>query len=146
MYGAFGYGLVLGFVPVPLRQERAPHDRTLVLHLPDRVLHLDRRRGTAALLIYDFSWAGRGTDGLFSATPPAPCAPPAEPRLHRDHAPGAYADLVRRAKERFRSSVPRSRPAARIGLRAVRATTPCTPIRAPSPRRWPSPCARPMPR
>ncbi|WEO94214.1 anthranilate synthase component I [Streptomyces sp. FXJ1.172] len=101
LYGAFGYDLVLGFDPVPLHQERDPHDRTMVLHLPDRILQIDRRTGTAALHSYEFSYAGRGTAGLDRATPPTPGAAPAEPGTRRDHAPGAYAQLVRRAKERF---------------------------------------------
>ncbi|MFI9803989.1 anthranilate synthase component I [Streptomyces sp. NPDC052301] len=103
LYGAFGYDLVLGFDPVPLRQERDPHDRTLVLHIPDRILRIDRRSGTATLDSYEFRYAGRATEGLDRATPEAPCGPPVEPSGHRDHAPGDYAALVRDAKERFRA-------------------------------------------
>ncbi|MEU3827357.1 anthranilate synthase component I [Streptomyces sp. NPDC029080] len=103
LYGAFGYDLVLGFDPVPLHQERDPHDRTLVLHLPDRILWIDRQRGTATLDSYEFSYAGRGTEGLDRATPLAPCGPATDPAGPRDHPPGAYAELVRRAKERFRA-------------------------------------------
>ncbi|GGW80423.1 anthranilate synthase component I [Streptomyces lucensis JCM 4490] len=103
LYGSFGYDLVLRFDPVPLHQERDPHDRTMVLHLPDRILRIDRRRGTAELVSYDFRYAGRGTEGLDRATPLAPCGPPTEPSGPRDHAPGEYAELVRRAKLRFRA-------------------------------------------
>ncbi|MFD9467156.1 anthranilate synthase component I [Streptomyces sp. NPDC060027] len=101
LYGAFGYDLVLQFDPVPLHQDRAPRDRTMALHLPDRLLRIDRRRGTAVRYCYDFSYAGRSTAGLDRATPAAPYGPPTEPAVHRDHAPGAYARLVRRARRRF---------------------------------------------
>ncbi|MGW7107279.1 anthranilate synthase component I [Streptomyces xanthophaeus] len=102
LYGAFGYDLVLGFDPVPLHQDRDPRDRTMVLHLPDTVLEVDRQRGTATRHDYEFSYAGRSTAGLDRATPAAPYAPPAEPPAYRDHAPGEYAQLVRRAQQRFR--------------------------------------------
>ncbi|MFI5797418.1 anthranilate synthase component I [Streptomyces sp. NPDC051677] len=101
LYGAFGYDLVLSFDPVPLHQDRDPCDRTMVLHLPDRVLHIDRHRGGAVRHSYDFTYAGRTTAGLGHATPPARQAPPVEPAAYRDHAPGEYAELVRLARQRF---------------------------------------------
>ncbi|WP_412076016.1 anthranilate synthase component I [Streptomyces xanthophaeus] len=102
LYGAFGYDLVLGFDPVPLHQDRDPRDRTMVLHLPDTVLEIDRQRGTATRHDYEFAYAGRSTAGLARATPAAPYGPPAEPAAYRDHAPGEYAQLVRRAQQQFR--------------------------------------------
>lgn len=101
LYGAFGYDLVLQFDPVPLHRDRDPRDRIVALHLPDRLLEIDRRRGTAVRHCYDFSYAGRSTAGLSRATPAAPYGPPAEPAARRDHAPGEYAQLVRRAQRRF---------------------------------------------
>ncbi|GGQ97935.1 anthranilate synthase component I [Streptomyces flaveolus] len=103
LYGAFGYDLVLQLDPVPQHQDRDPRDRVLALHLPDRILCIDRHRGTAVRHSYDFSHAGRSTVGLDRATPAAPLAPPARPAAPRDHAPGAYAELADLAKERFRS-------------------------------------------
>lgn len=103
LYGAFGYDLALDFDPVSLHQDREPHDRTLVLHLPDRILYIDRRRGTAVRRSYDFSYAGLDTADLDRATPSVPFSPPAEPPVYRDHPPGAYAALVRRAKTEFRA-------------------------------------------
>lgn len=102
LYGAFGYDLVFGFDPVPLRQYREPNDRTMVLHLPDTILEIDRQRGSAVRHSFDFSYEGRSTAGLGHATPAAPYGPPVEPAVHRDHAPGEYAQLVRRAQRRFR--------------------------------------------
>ncbi|MYR47124.1 anthranilate synthase component I [Streptomyces sp. SID5910] len=103
LYGAFGYDLVLQLDPVPHHQDRDPRDRVLALHLPDRILCVDRHRGTAVRHSYDFSHAGRSTFGLDRATPATPLAPPARPSAPRDHAPGAYAELVGLAKERFRA-------------------------------------------
>ncbi|MFI5983519.1 anthranilate synthase component I [Streptomyces sp. NPDC051555] len=102
LYGAFGYDLVLGFDPVPLHQDRDPRDRTVVLHLPDTILEIDRTRGTAVRHSYEFAYAGRSTVGLDRATPAAAYGPPAEPAAYRDHAPGEYAQLVRTAQQRFR--------------------------------------------
>ncbi|KUJ69002.1 anthranilate synthase [Streptomyces albus subsp. albus] len=101
LYGAFGYDLVLDFDPVPNHQRRDPGDRTVVLHLPDSVLAIDRRRGTAALHTYEFGWQGRSTRGLPRTTPGAPYAPGREPARYRDHEPGEYARLVRTAQRRF---------------------------------------------
>ncbi|MGA5131334.1 anthranilate synthase component I [Streptomyces olivoreticuli] len=101
LYGAFGYDLVLRFDPVPLHQIRDPRDRTMVLHLPDTILAVDRQRGSAVRHAYEFTYAGRSTTGLARTTPDAPYGPPAEPLVHRDHAPGEYAQLVRRAQRYF---------------------------------------------
>lgn len=103
LYGAFGYDLILGFDPVPLHQHRDRRDRTLVLHLPDRVLEIDRRSGTAFQHSYEFGYDGSATDGLPRDTPVAAPAPVAEPAAHRDHRPGEYAALVRGAQRRFRA-------------------------------------------
>lgn len=101
LYGAFGYDLVLQFDPVPLHQDRGPHDRTMVLHLPDTILEIDRQLGTAVRHSYDFAYAGRTTTGLDRTTPSAPYGGPVEPAAYRDHPPGEYAQLVRRAQQRF---------------------------------------------
>ena len=101
LYGAFGYDLIFGFEPIPLHQRRDPVDRTMVLHLPDRVLEIDRQRGTAVSHSYEFAFAGRATDGLPRDTPEAPAVPGVEPAAYRDHAPGEYENLVRTAQRRF---------------------------------------------
>ncbi|MER5733965.1 anthranilate synthase component I, partial [Streptomyces sp. NPDC002138] len=101
LYGAFGYDLVLDFDPVPLHQERDPRDRTVVLHLPDAILEADPATGTAVLHRYEFAYAGRGTAALPRTTPEAAQPPAVLPATPGDHEPGAYADLVRRAQERF---------------------------------------------
>lgn len=103
LYGAFGYDLAFDVEPVPLHQDRDPRDRTMVLHLPDVLLHIDRRSGQAVRHSYEFCWNGARTDGLPRRTPDARQVAGAEPAHRHDHAPGEYAELVRAARERFRA-------------------------------------------
>ena len=105
LYGAFGYDLAFQFEPVQLRRERPGDQRDLVLHLPDELYVLDRKRETAIRYRYDFAVAGASTRGLPRHTPPAPTA------AAGDHAaagpvpagpePGSYARIVEQARERF---------------------------------------------
>ena len=100
LYGAYGYDLAFQFEPLRLRHDRAsaPH-RDLVLHLPDEVVVVDRKRETSVRHTYDFVVDGASTAGLPRSTPPAPVGPsvPVPPAPQ----PGAYAQIVREAKERF---------------------------------------------
>src|SRR5262249_45707319 len=64
LYGAFGYGLAFQFEPVELRRERPAGQRDLVLHLPDELYVLDRKREMATRYRYDFAVAGVSTSGL----------------------------------------------------------------------------------
>ena len=103
LYGAFGYDLAFQFEPVELRHERPAEQRDLVLHLPDEIYVLDRKRETATRYRYDFAVAGVSTSGLPRQTPPAPAGgagggPRPVPRAPE---PGSYARIVERARERF---------------------------------------------
>jgi anthranilate synthase len=106
LYGAFGYDLAFQFEPVRLRHPRDAASRDLVLHLPDRVYVLDRKRETATMFSYDFqiqdaSTLGLGRDetGLAERgredghVPGQELPPPPEP--------GSYAAVVERARDRF---------------------------------------------
>ncbi len=111
LYGAFGYDLAFQFEPVRLRPGRgrpaaaglpgrAPGQRDLVLHLPDELYVIDRKRETALRYRYEFAAGGRSTAGLDRRTPasaPSPAAAAAPP----DPEPGEYAKVVTRARERF---------------------------------------------
>ena len=102
LYGAFGYDLAFQFEPVTLRHERPGGQRDLVLHLPDELYVLDRKRETATRYRYEFAVAGASTHGLPRGTPPAPAGAP----QHAGPAPGgpepgSYARIVERARERF---------------------------------------------
>ena len=105
LYGAFGYDLAFQFEPVRLRAPRPASQRDLVLHLPDELYVLDRKREFAAVYRYDFEVDGRGTAGLARATPRAPArGDAAGTGVQADGErpePGRYARIVQHAKERF---------------------------------------------
>ncbi len=107
LYGAFGYDLAFQFEPVRMRAERPAAQRDLVLHLPDELYVVDRKRETAAVYRYEFSAGGASTAGLPRETPPAPARGQRgaggvgqETALSQPE-PGSYARIVREAKPRF---------------------------------------------
>jgi anthranilate synthase len=111
LYGAFGYDLAFQFEPVRLRRDRAsePSDpagpRDLVLHLPDQIWVLDRRREEAIRYDYEFEAGGASTAGCdrrTGRTVPRDAAPPVRAHeLPPPPQPGSYARVVTEARERF---------------------------------------------
>jgi anthranilate synthase len=105
LYGAFGYDLAFQFEPVQLRRERPAGQRDLVLHLPDEIWVLDRKREEAVRYTYEFEVDGASTAGLQRLT--AGTGPQHEPRSVRPEdlppppEPGSYARVVEEARERF---------------------------------------------
>jgi anthranilate synthase len=99
LYGAFGYDLAFQFEPIRLNIERPAGQRDLVLHLADEMIVVDRKRETSARLSYDFEVGGARTHGLPRRTEPTPA--PRARELPPQPAPGAYAEVVRQAKEKF---------------------------------------------
>ena len=105
LYGAFGYDLAFQFEPVRLRRERPAGQRDLVLHLPDEIWVLDRKREEAVRYAYEFEVNGSSTAGLERLT--ARTGPRDEPRSVRPKdlppppEPGSYARVVEEARERF---------------------------------------------
>jgi anthranilate synthase len=105
LYGAFGYDLAFQFEPVRLGKERPAGQRDLVLHLPDEIWVLDRKREEAVRFAYEFEVDGKSTVGLDRLTArtgaqheagsvrPVDLPPPPEP--------GSYARVVTEARERF---------------------------------------------
>ena len=79
--------------------------RDLVLHLPDEIWVLDRKREEAVRYSYDFEVGGVSTAGLGRQT--ASTGPGQEPPPVRDQElpaqprPGSYARVVEEARERF---------------------------------------------
>lgn len=100
LYGAFGYDLAFGVEPIVMRHERSAAARSLVLYLPDELLVYDRRRELCTRLEYDFVVDWASTDGLPRTGVSAPFVPSAS-STRRDHAPGEYAAVVRRAQRAF---------------------------------------------
>jgi len=111
LYGAFGYDLAFQFEPVRPRIQRDPAQRDLVLHLPDRVWVLDRKRETALCYSYDFETAAGSTRGLARSAGPGEAGRTDKnyeqqdlvdrSALPPDPVPGAYAEVVSEARERF---------------------------------------------
>jgi anthranilate synthase len=103
LYGAFGYDLAFQFEEIQLRRPRPAGQRDLVLHLPDEIYVLDRKRETATRYRYEFEVGGASTAGLPRVTPgtraaavgTGPAALPPQPD------PGRYMSVVARARERF---------------------------------------------
>jgi anthranilate synthase len=116
LYGAFGYDLAFQFEPIRLRPGRdEPIDgrpdhgrqRDLVVHLPDQLYVIDRKRETALRFSYEFTVGSTTTEGLARPTPrSAPAQPdgdqPSANLLNPpDPVPGQYAKVVEQARTRF---------------------------------------------
>jgi anthranilate synthase len=102
LYGAFGYDLAFQFEAVHQRHRRDGTDRDLVLHLPDLIYVVDRKRETATRYSYDFetlagSTVGRARASIVASSGPVPVpgGRPADPK------PGAYARVVELARAKF---------------------------------------------
>ncbi|HXA96629.1 MAG TPA: anthranilate synthase component I [Candidatus Dormibacteraeota bacterium] len=102
LYGAFGYDLAFQFEPIRPRLPRPSDQRDLVLYLPDELIIVDHRREVAQRRRYDFEAAGRATAGLPRAGDSRPYAGATRVARPSDHEPGAYAAVVRRARDAFR--------------------------------------------
>ncbi|WP_198351575.1 anthranilate synthase component I [Streptomyces typhae] len=115
LYGAFGYDLAFQFEPLRRRLHRPETQRDLVLHLPDEIWVVDRKREVSSRYAYEFEVDGVSTAGLRRGTGPARpgTAPPCflhdgtrpgsdelRPELDGPR-PGVYARLVEQARQRF---------------------------------------------
>ena len=100
LYGAFGYDLVRQIEA--LEAPGGGDQRDLVVYLPDSILAVDRQRGDATRVDFEFSFMGHSTDAVPRTETPAPfVGPAADAVASRDHEPGEYAALVRDAKASF---------------------------------------------
>ncbi|MBG0832095.1 anthranilate synthase component I [Planomonospora sp. ID67723] len=100
LYGAFGYDLAFQFEPIRQALTRPEDQRDLLLHLPDRIMVIDRKRETSREYLYEFTVNGVSTRGLpregeVVPLPSAPAEIPADP------VKGSYAKVVAAAKEKF---------------------------------------------
>ncbi len=103
LYGAFGYDLAFQFEPVRRRLDRPAGQRDLVLHLPDRIWVLDRKREEATRYSYEFIAGSASTAGLPRETEAAVLggSTTAVMRKKEEPKPGEYARVVEQARERF---------------------------------------------
>ncbi|HZQ49498.1 MAG TPA: anthranilate synthase [Candidatus Dormibacteraeota bacterium] len=102
LYGAFAYDLAFQFEPLRLRLERPADQRDLVLYLPDELVIVDHRRERAMRRRYDFEVDGASTHDLPREGDALPYVGATTVERSCDHAPGEYADVVRRAREAFK--------------------------------------------
>ncbi|NUR90487.1 MAG: anthranilate synthase component I [Nonomuraea sp.] len=100
LYGAFGYDLAFQFEPIRQELARPDDQRDLVLHLPDRIIVIDRQRETSVEYRYEFTVDGATTRGLERTGSSVPQATPGE--LPKDPERGEYAKVVAAAKEKFK--------------------------------------------
>ncbi|MET9337780.1 anthranilate synthase component I [Nonomuraea sp. NPDC003804] len=100
LYGAFGYDLAFQFEPIRHELERPADQRDLVLHLPDRIVVIDRQRETCVEHRYEFAVDGVSTKGLERTGETFPQVAPDE--IPKNPEKGAYASVVAAAKERFK--------------------------------------------
>jgi anthranilate synthase len=102
LYGAFGYDLAFQFEPVRQQHRRDGTERDLVLHLPDLIYVVDRKRETATRFSYDFQTKAGTTVGVARDTCRAASDPvPVMSSLPADPQPGSYARVVELAREKF---------------------------------------------
>ncbi|MEU7001879.1 anthranilate synthase component I [Nonomuraea sp. NPDC046570] len=100
LYGSFGYDLAFQFEPIRQELVRPDDQRDLVLHLPDRLVVIDRVRETSVEVRYEFTVDGATTRGLERTGETIPQVTPTE--IPKNPERGAYAEVVAAAKERFK--------------------------------------------
>ncbi|MEU4222902.1 anthranilate synthase component I [Nonomuraea sp. NPDC026600] len=100
LYGSFGYDLAFQFEPIRQELVRPDDQRDLVLHLPDRLVVIDRQRETSVEYRYEFTVDGATTRGLERTGASVPIVEPAE--VPADPKRGTYAKVVAAAKEKFK--------------------------------------------
>jgi anthranilate synthase len=102
LYGTFGYDLSFQFEPVRQRHRRDVADRDLVLHMPDLIYVVDRKRETATRFSYDFETESGSTAGLARESRGTSSGPvPVPGKLPPDPQPGTYARVVELARAKF---------------------------------------------
>lgn len=100
-YGAFGYDLAFQFEAIKPRMTREADQRDLVLYLADDLLVVDHQRETSYRYRYDFEIDGKSTASLARLGAAAPFLKGDDGPTGCDHEPGAYAQIVAQAKEKF---------------------------------------------
>ncbi len=101
LYGAFGYDLAHQFEPIETRLARADDQRDVALFLPDEIVVIDHMADQAMRYRYDFSTVAGDTRDIPRAPRPDPYVLDEGGETGNDHAPGAYPQVVERAREAF---------------------------------------------
>ena len=101
LYGAFGFDLIHQFEQLTQHKKREDAQREMVIYLPDEIYIVNHRKEEAFLRRYDFQYQGKSTESLARDGIYSPYQSPNKPQKECDHAPGEYAQVVEKAKERF---------------------------------------------
>lgn len=101
LYGAFGFDLIYQFEQLEQCKPRNETQRDMVLYLPDEIYIVNHRKEEAFVRRYDFQYQGRSTQSLSREGKYSPYQPIHKPEKNCDHEPGEYAEVVKKAKEKF---------------------------------------------
>ncbi|HAT2106378.1 TPA: anthranilate synthase component I [Legionella pneumophila] len=101
LYGAFGFDLIYQFEQLERCKPRNETQRDMVLYLPDEIYIVNHRKEEAFVRRYDFQYQGRSTQSLPREGKYSPYQPIHKPEKNCDHEPGEYAEVVKKAKEKF---------------------------------------------
>lgn len=101
LYGSFGFDLIFQFEDLLQHKQRDAAQRDMVLYLPDEIFVVNHRKEEAFVRRYDFQFEGQATHGLSREGVSVAYQFPNQPENECDHAPGEYAAVVNKAKERF---------------------------------------------
>jgi len=110
LYGAFGYDLAFQFEKIKLHKERDPHQRDVVLYIPDDLLVISHVGKQAWRMRYDFCFGNGSAAGILSTKglPREGASTPFHSRREmpegvprREYEPGHFAKMVDVAKEKF---------------------------------------------
>ncbi len=101
LYGAFGYDIAFQFDAIETSLPRPEGQRDLVLYLPDEILVVDHHSAEAWHDRYEYSIGEHSTKGLSRGGDNQPFESADITPPKGDHQPGEYAQLVRKAKEKF---------------------------------------------
>lgn len=101
IYGSFGFDLIYQFEALAQHKARNETQRDMVLYLPDEIFIVNHRKEEAFVRRYDFQLQGTSTANLAREGSEHAYQAQHKPSKSGDHAPGEYAAIVDKAKERF---------------------------------------------
>ncbi len=101
LFGSFGFDLIHQFEELQQHKARDHAQRDMVLYLPDELFVVNHRKEEAFIRRYDFHFQGKSTQALAREGAYVLYSPNNKPKRECDHKAGEYADIVRKAKERF---------------------------------------------
>ncbi|GGH76873.1 anthranilate synthase [Pullulanibacillus pueri] len=102
LYGAFGFDLIFQFEHIEKQKPRTSEQNDIHLFLPDELYIVDRKKGIAYQIRYEFSYDGLTTKGLpREGSYTEYKHNPDQALLNANKPRGYYADLVKKAKPYF---------------------------------------------